>query len=463
MKTMNSPTKAFCLTALASTGILAITTALFRCSDYFHWQWDWRIKAYCGLAAYVGLIGLIVAYILALKHQVAKGAAIFGAVGCGMIALSRMSYPILSSRSAEFGCGWLSLILLGIESVGYVLVAISFVRMPRTLHVVAKVAGLIGAGYKALLGIAWLVFRIRIVAAQGGYIPEAFFYDTEFYRILVQFTIIPDAVASILLVVPFAVMLIAKTQLGGMQKLNAWCAEAGRVFCTSCGNEVAILPGQMSAVCMKCGVPVSRNTTSLANGSTNTTGWFSFSGRARRREYWAKIVKAIFFALLAAALSFVSVLYSNQVSTMLALVSGAVSAVVIVGVLFGLVLPVTVRRLHDRNMSGWWVLLFWLLSSVPFVGWIVSIVQFVIVGCLEGTVGPNQFGADPKEKEHAALLRGLNAAQASNDAMSHGAQSNPGAQSEVSVRLRMLQDLRAQGLISDTEYEEKRSKVLETV
>jgi uncharacterized membrane protein YhaH (DUF805 family) len=59
-------------------------------------------------------------------------------------------------------------------------------------------------------------------------------------------------------------------------------------------------------------------------------------------------------------------------------------------VLLGLLLPslaVGVRRLHDTNRSGWWLL----ISLVPILGGIVCFVFMV----LPGTRGPNKYGPDP--------------------------------------------------------------------
>ncbi len=53
-------------------------------------------------------------------------------------------------------------------------------------------------------------------------------------------------------------------------------------------------------------------------------------------------------------------------------------------------LAVSIKRWHDRNHSGWWVL----VVLLPFVGWIVSLVAN---GVLRGTEGPNRFGPDPAE------------------------------------------------------------------
>jgi uncharacterized membrane protein YhaH (DUF805 family) len=124
----------------------------------------------------------------------------------------------------------------------------------------------------------------------------------------------------------------------------------------------------------------------------------TFSGRARRSEYW-------FFALLIFIVQTVLGIVAGAVGagTLLAdpeaLTSGTATVPValfaVLGVMgivnLALILPtlaVTVRRLHDTDRSGG----FWFLNLIPFVGWIIVLVFTV----LEGTQGPNRFGADPK-------------------------------------------------------------------
>ena len=75
-------------------------------------------------------------------------------------------------------------------------------------------------------------------------------------------------------------------------------------------------------------------------------------------------------------------------------------------------LALSAKRLHDRNKSAWWLLLFWLLPAVlmgvgagigmwsiglPLVlaGAAIVIWAFVEFGCLRGTEGQNAYGADP--------------------------------------------------------------------
>jgi len=52
-------------------------------------------------------------------------------------------------------------------------------------------------------------------------------------------------------------------------------------------------------------------------------------------------------------------------------------------------LALQVRRLHDLNLSGWWLL----VDLLPYVGW----AMMVVVLLLPGTRGRNRFGDDPRE------------------------------------------------------------------
>ncbi len=49
---------------------------------------------------------------------------------------------------------------------------------------------------------------------------------------------------------------------------------------------------------------------------------------------------------------------------------------------------VQVRRWHDINASGWWIL----LNAIPYLGHAATI---IVCGFVPGTRGPNRFGADP--------------------------------------------------------------------
>ena len=51
-------------------------------------------------------------------------------------------------------------------------------------------------------------------------------------------------------------------------------------------------------------------------------------------------------------------------------------------------IAVQVRRFHDQDKSGWFVL----LNFIPYLGGLIVLVFMF----LEGTRGPNRFGPDPK-------------------------------------------------------------------
>nr|WP_315021415.1 DUF805 domain-containing protein [uncultured Aminipila sp.] len=104
----------------------------------------------------------------------------------------------------------------------------------------------------------------------------------------------------------------------------------------------------------------------------------TFSGRARRKEYWMfSLFNAIIYLVLIGASK---VLFDNF---LLAIIYDL--AIIIPA------LAVSVRRLHDINKSGFWVL----ISFIPVIGGI----WLLVLTCMEGTPGENRFGANPKAVE----------------------------------------------------------------
>ena len=51
-------------------------------------------------------------------------------------------------------------------------------------------------------------------------------------------------------------------------------------------------------------------------------------------------------------------------------------------------LAVTIRRLHDTGMSGWYIL----ITLIPYIGILILLIFML----QEGTSGPNKYGPDPK-------------------------------------------------------------------
>lgn len=109
----------------------------------------------------------------------------------------------------------------------------------------------------------------------------------------------------------------------------------------------------------------------------------SFSGRARRAEYWWF---QLFFVLLFTALTIVDVIlfgYDPADGDPTGNVLAGLAALVLLLPAIG----VAIRRLHDRDKSGWWLL--W--GLLPLIGSLILLYQYV----QRGTAGDNRFGPDP--------------------------------------------------------------------
>ncbi|MGO4438755.1 DUF805 domain-containing protein [Rhizobium sp. RAF56] len=96
-----------------------------------------------------------------------------------------------------------------------------------------------------------------------------------------------------------------------------------------------------------------------------------FSGRARRSEFWW------FF------------LFNVVASGVADILSRAIFGNDALGALYSLALlipavAVSVRRLHDVDRSGWWIL----IGAIPLIGAIVLIFWYAT----EGTAGENRYG-----------------------------------------------------------------------
>jgi uncharacterized membrane protein YhaH (DUF805 family) len=106
-----------------------------------------------------------------------------------------------------------------------------------------------------------------------------------------------------------------------------------------------------------------------------------FSGRARRMEYW---MFSLFNLLIVLALLIVDSTLGLQIGDE---GLGVLSVIYVFAVLVPSI-AVSVRRLHDTDRSGWWLL----ITFVPLIGDIVLLIFFV----LDGTPGGNRFGPNPK-------------------------------------------------------------------
>ena len=108
----------------------------------------------------------------------------------------------------------------------------------------------------------------------------------------------------------------------------------------------------------------------------------TFSGRARRSEYWYFVLFNMIFAIVAVVLD-------NVIGTAIEGVGyGPIYGLYVLAV-FLPGLAVAVRRLHDVGKSGW----MFFIVLIPLIGAIWLLVLF----CTDSQQGTNKWGANPKE------------------------------------------------------------------
>ena len=107
---------------------------------------------------------------------------------------------------------------------------------------------------------------------------------------------------------------------------------------------------------------------------------FSFRGRVPRSTFWCYSIAAAFayFAIVAV----LSMLLGSEPG-----IAALVSFILYVPLVW-ISLALQVKRWHDRDKSGWWVL----IALVPFVG---ALWTFIEAGCLPGSTGTNNYGLNP--------------------------------------------------------------------
>lgn len=133
------------------------------------------------------------------------------------------------------------------------------------------------------------------------------------------------------------------------------------------------------------------------------SNYVTFQGRASRSEFW-------WWYLFTAIVGLILILpalpwYSEYVNSAMSQAGDTVqslpapSGLAIVGValssIFSLAIflptiAVAIRRLHDTDRSGWWLLLYF-LSCCFGIGFIILLIFWI----LPGTPGPNRFGEGP--------------------------------------------------------------------
>jgi uncharacterized membrane protein YhaH (DUF805 family) len=136
---------------------------------------------------------------------------------------------------------------------------------------------------------------------------------------------------------------------------------------------------------------------------------FGASGRINRAKYWRSLFIFCVAGLFAAVILFTAAGLAAPLFIIM------IVLVFIPWLMWGF--AVHTERLHDRNKSAWWLLVFyvvpaaltqlakthWLAGATGTVlhyilvlaGFALSVWGFVEIGCLRGSTGSNRYGANP--------------------------------------------------------------------
>ncbi len=117
---------------------------------------------------------------------------------------------------------------------------------------------------------------------------------------------------------------------------------------------------------------------------------FGFQGRTNRAKFWLVALALLVIEFIVLGVLGGSAAMSDDPQQALASL-GPVAGIVLV--IFGLAvtwitIAVGIKRFHDRNKSGVWILIIF----VPVIGGLWYLIE---CGFLKGTPGPNDYGPDP--------------------------------------------------------------------
>ena len=101
---------------------------------------------------------------------------------------------------------------------------------------------------------------------------------------------------------------------------------------------------------------------------------FTADGRLPRKQYWTVYGVQLSITILMFVFAFMAAEFGFPYLFVLVVVSVLLNWVASI--------CISVKRLHDCNVSGWW----WLL--LMWFSWI----SIIVLGCIKGTEGPNRYG-----------------------------------------------------------------------
>ena len=136
---------------------------------------------------------------------------------------------------------------------------------------------------------------------------------------------------------------------------------------------------------------------------------YSLEGRVKREDYWYygygvywTIITIIYipFIFISKLVHGVGIFDDFHIGYLFFLTSGGILIIIIFLSWCMKFLGNKIKRLHDNNKSGWFLL--WTL--VPILGQLFGLYIFITNWFLRGTIGSNDFGDDPVKKDIVPVI-----------------------------------------------------------
>ena len=124
--------------------------------------------------------------------------------------------------------------------------------------------------------------------------------------------------------------------------------------------------------------------------------YFDFRGRSRRREYWMFML-FVLVAILLAGIAMIVTKGSFRTQADLARTFTSWAGLAMAPLIVPLI-AVTVRRLHDLGLSGWWLVALPIGAAIPAIDALIPLAHIVVMA-LPGRKAGNRFGENPKLAE----------------------------------------------------------------
>ncbi len=101
------------------------------------------------------------------------------------------------------------------------------------------------------------------------------------------------------------------------------------------------------------------------------------------------LVGALFYCFSTGLFVFVATYRGAAPSDATSIITSISNNPMVIGIYLLLTLPLAIRRLHDMNRSGWWLVLVYALSFIP----IINLIPSLLLLFKKGTPTPNKYGS----------------------------------------------------------------------